>query len=226
MCLCFYTRHKAFVCRKNESPPQPRIYFVRWVVPEVTEVSWQSWLLSWLFFFVFFLPVKLQQKLQQRWLIKILAQGSSLLYPLWEKATYWQSQLPVANIAHVWMLAWCTDGVYKAQVYTFKDWSGHGHFSDKVYVSIQVLMCALGNIWGCGWGNPVWLAEAVATNHLLLRFPPAIMPKCSKFSNSQKFMIFGLSNILDPWPKWHKELTDGLSSKNQPKHRSNIFGTF
>ena len=63
----------------------------------------------------------------------------------------------------------------------------------------------------------MWLAEAVATNHLLLRFPPAIMPKCSKFSNSQKFMIFGLSNILDPWPQWHKELTDGLSSKKSTK---------
>ena len=98
--------------------------------------------------------------------------------------------------------------------FTFKDWSGHGHFSDKVYFSIQVLICALGNIWGCGWGNPVWLAEA-ATNHFLLRFPPAIMPKYSKFSNSQKFMIFGLSNI--PWPQWHKELTDGLSSKKSTK---------
>ena len=42
-----------------------------------------------------------------------------------------------------------------------QDWSGHGHFSDKVYFSIQVLICALGNIWGCGWGIPVWLAEAV-----------------------------------------------------------------
>ena len=33
----------------------------------------------------------------------------------------------------------------------------------------------------------------------------------------QKFMIFGLSNILDPWPQWHKELTDGLSSKKSTK---------
>ena len=60
----------------------------------------------------------------------------------------------------------------------------------------------------------MWLAEG-AKNHFLLRFPPAIMPKYSKFSNSQKFMIFGLSNI--PWPQWHKELTDGLSSKKSTK---------
>ena len=73
----------------------------------------------------------------------------------------------------------------------------------------------------------MWFAEAVATNHLLLRFPPTIMPKCSKFSNSQKFMILGLSNILDPWPQWHKELADGLSSKKSTKasikHIWNIF---
>ena len=74
----------------------------------------------------------------------------------------------------------------------------------------------------------MWLAEAVATNHLLLLSPPAIIPKCSKFSNSQIFMIFGLSNILDPWPQWHKELTDDLSSKKSTtasiKHT--VFGTF
>ena len=70
----------------------------------------------------------------------------------------------------------------------------------------------------------MWLAEAVATNRLLLLFPLAIMLKCSKFSNSQIFMIFGLSSFLDPWPQWHKELTDCLRSK--PEHQSNIFGTF
>ena len=59
----------------------------------------------------------------------------------------------------------------------------------------------------------MWLVEAVATNHLLLLFPPAIMPKLFQIL---KF-FFGLSNILDPWPQWHKELTDGLSSKKSTK---------
>ena len=55
----------------------------------------------------------------------------------------------------------------------------------------------------------MWLAEAVSTNYLMLFFLPAIMPKCSKLSNIHD--LWHLSNILDLWPQWHKELTDALS---------------
>ena len=68
-------------------------------------------------------------------------------------------------------------------------------------------------------------------NSFCFFFLPAIMPKCSKFSNIHD--LWPPSNILDLWPLWHKELTEGLSLvevtsdlvRSQPEHRSNIFGT-
>ena len=183
-------------------------------------------------FFVFFLPVqhlKLPQKLQQRWLIKFLAQGNSFLHPLW--ASSWENAPPtdshhfLSQISHTFGCALGARLGFIKHRFTFKNWSGHGHFSDKVYFSIQVLICALGNVWG--WGNPVWHNEAVATNHLLLLFP--LSNHALNVPNSQIlkyswslacliFLILGLSGI--------RNSQMALAVRSQPEHQSSIFGTF
>ena len=117
MCLCFYIQHKAFVWEEWISTPSLDLFHLIRVVPEVTEGFVTILNVSWPFFFLPVQRLKLSQKLQQHWLIKFLAQGSFLLYPLW--ASSWENAPPTdshsfllqiystrleARLVHVWGL--------------------------------------------------------------------------------------------------------------------------